>query len=53
VTDLAGRTITAHDVTLNNGQFTTNVAGFNAGTYVFSLAYTNGTNSVFKVVVTK
>jgi hypothetical protein len=53
ITDLAGRTITAQDVTITNGQFTANVGGFNSGTYVFSLAYANGMNSRFKVVVTK
>jgi hypothetical protein len=53
ITDLAGRTVTTQEVAIANGQFTANVAGFNAGTYVFSLAYANGTNSRFKVVVTK
>jgi len=53
VTDLAGRIVSTQDVTIANGQFVTNVAGFNSGTYVFSLAYANGTNSQFKVVVTK
>ena len=53
VTDLAGRAVSTQDVTINNGQFTTNVSGFNAGTYVFSLVYDNGMNSQFKVVVTK
>ncbi|MCC6702092.1 MAG: hypothetical protein IT221_11240, partial [Fluviicola sp.] len=40
-------------VKINNGQFTTNVAGMNAGTYVFSLEFANGTSSRFNVVVTK
>lgn len=53
VTDLAGRTVSAGSVKINNGQFTTNVAGMNAGTYVFSLEYANGTSSRFNVVVTK
>jgi hypothetical protein len=53
ITDLAGRTVATQDVTIANGQFTANVAGFNAGTYVFSLAYANGANSQFKVVVTR
>jgi hypothetical protein len=53
ITDLAGRTVATQDVTIANGQFAANVAGFNAGTYVFSLAYANGANSQFKVVVTK
>ena len=53
VTDLAGRAVSIQDVTINNGQFTTNVSEFNQGTYVFSLSYDNGMNSQFKVVVTK
>ncbi len=53
VTDLAGRAVSTQDVTINNGQFTTNVSEFNQGTYVFSLSYDNGMNSQFKVVVTK
>jgi len=53
VTDLAGRTVSSEEVTINNGQFTTNVSGYNSGTYVFSLVYDNGMNSQFKVVVTK
>lgn len=53
VTDLAGRTVSTGTVKINNGQFTTNVAGMNAGTYVFSLEYANGTSSRFNVVVTK
>lgn len=53
ITDLAGRNVSTSDVTIANGQFTTSVDGFNAGTYVFSLSYADGTNSQFKVVVTK
>jgi hypothetical protein len=53
ITDLAGRTVSTGEVTIANGQFTANVAGFNAGTYVFSLNYADGTSSQFKVVVTK
>ena len=53
VNDLAGRTVSTGSVKINNGQFTTNVAGMNAGTYVFSLEYANGTSSRFNVVVTK
>lgn len=53
ITDLAGRNVSTSDVTIANGQFTANVAGFNAGTYVFSLSYADGTSSQFKVVVTK
>lgn len=53
VTDLAGRTVSNGSVKINNGQFTTNVAGMNAGTYVFSLEFANGTSSRFNVVVTK
>jgi hypothetical protein len=53
ITDLAGRTVAANEVTIANGQFTTSVEGFNAGTYVFSLNYADGTSSQFKVVVTK
>lgn len=53
VTDLAGRTVSNGTVKINNGQFSTNVAGMNAGTYVFSLEFANGTSSRFNVVVTK
>lgn len=53
VTDLAGRTVATQDVSIVNGEFTTNVNGFNAGTYVFNLSYANGTSSQFNVVVTK
>jgi hypothetical protein len=53
VTDLAGRTVSNGTVKINNGQFTTNVAGMNSGTYVFSLEFANGTSSRFNVVVTK
>jgi len=53
ISDLSGRQISSQEVTVANGQFVANVEGFNAGTYVFSLAYANGANSQFKVVVTK
>jgi hypothetical protein len=53
VTDLAGRTVLSQEVSIVNGQFTTNVSGFNAGTYVFNLSYDNGASSQVKVVVTK
>jgi hypothetical protein len=53
VTDLAGRTVTTNDVTIANGQFTVNVADYNAGTYLFTLVYENGANSQFNVVVAK
>ncbi|MES2556734.1 MAG: PA domain-containing protein [Bacteroidota bacterium] len=53
VTDLSGRLVNAEEVSIANGQFTTNVAAFKAGTYVFSLTYADGTSSQFKVVVTK
>jgi len=53
VTDLSGRLVNAEEVSIANGQFTTNVSAFKAGTYVFSLTYADGTNSQFKVVVTK
>src|SRR3989344_3551987 len=44
---------TSSDVTIVNGQFKANVDGFKAGTYIFSLDYSNGTKSQFKVVVSK
>lgn len=53
ITDLSGRTVSTSNVTIANGQFTADVEGFNAGTYVFSLNYADGTRSQFKVVVTK
>jgi hypothetical protein len=53
VTDLAGRTVATQDVTIANGQFNVNVSGYNAGTYIFSIAYENGANSQFKVAVAK
>lgn len=53
VTDLSGRLVNAEEVSIANGQFTSNVSTFKAGTYVFSLTYADGTNSQFKVVVTR
>jgi hypothetical protein len=53
ITDLAGRTVSTTDVNILNGQFKANVDGFKAGTYIFSLDYSNGTKSQFKVVVSK
>lgn len=53
VTDMAGRVVSTQDVKIAGGQFTTNVAGMNAGTYVFTLDLKNGTTSRFNVVVTK
>ncbi|HLP55297.1 MAG TPA: PA domain-containing protein [Fluviicola sp.] len=53
ITDLAGKTVSAADVNIVNGQFKVNVDGFKAGTYIFALDYANGTKSEFKVVVTK
>jgi hypothetical protein len=53
ITDLAGRTVSTADVNIVNGQFKANVDGFKAGTYIFSLDYSNGTKSQFKVVVSK
>ena len=53
VTDLAGRIVSTENVKIVGGQFTTNVAGMSAGTYVFSLEFANGTSSRFNVVVAK
>lgn len=53
VTDMAGRVISTQNVKIAGGQFTTNVAGMNAGTYVFTLDLNNGASSRFNVVVTK
>lgn len=53
VTDLAGRSVLAREITIENGQFVTTVADFQAGTYIFTLAYADGTNSQFKVIVAK
>nr|WP_294859235.1 PA domain-containing protein [uncultured Fluviicola sp.] len=53
ITDMAGRQVSNQQVKIENGQFATSVAGMNAGTYVFSLDYSNGTTSRFNVVVSK
>lgn len=53
VTDLSGRLMSAEEVSIANGQFTSNVSAYKAGTYVFSLTFADGTSSQFKVVVTK
>ncbi len=53
ITDIAGRLISTQTIKVNNGQFTTNVAGMNIGTYVFALDFENGAKSRFNVVVTK
>jgi hypothetical protein len=53
ITDIAGRLISTQTIKVNNGQFTTNVAGMNNGTYVFALDFENGAKSRFNVVVTK
>lgn len=53
ITDLAGRLVSSATVNIVNGQFTANVDGFKAGTYIFALDYSNGTKSQFKVVVSK
>lgn len=53
IVDMAGREVSAQQVKIENGQFQTSVAGMNAGTYVFTLDYTNGTTSRFNVVVSK
>ncbi|MDF3028186.1 MAG: protease-associated domain protein [Fluviicola sp.] len=53
IVDMAGRQVSAQQVKIENGQFETSVAGMNAGTYVFTLDYSNGTTSRFNVVVSK
>ncbi len=53
IADMAGREVSAQQVKIENGQFSTSVAGMNAGTYVFTLDYANGTTSRFNVVVSK
>lgn len=53
ITDLSGRVVSTENITIANGQFTANVSGMNAGTYLFSLDYPNAKKSQFKVVVTK
>lgn len=53
VTDMSGRLVSTQNVKISGGQFTTNVAGMNAGTYVFTLDLNNGVSSRFNVVVTK
>lgn len=53
IVDMAGRQVSAQQVKIENGQFQTSVAGMNAGTYVFTLDYANGTTSRFNVVVSK
>ncbi len=53
IVDMAGREVSTQQVKIENGQFQTSVAGMNAGTYVFTLDYANGTTSRFNVVVSK
>ncbi|MNY29423.1 hypothetical protein D3C86_1634640 [compost metagenome] len=53
IVDMAGREVSAQQVKIENGQFTTSVEGINSGTYVFHLNYANGTTSRFNVVVSK
>ena len=53
IVDMAGRQVSAQQVKIENGQFETSVAGMNAGTYVFTLDYSNGTTRRFNVVVSK
>jgi hypothetical protein len=53
IVDMAGRQVSEQQVKIVNGEFNTSVAGMNAGTYVFSLDYANGTTSRFNVVVSK
>lgn len=53
IVDMAGREVSTQQVKIENGQFQTSVAGMNAGTYVFTLDYSNGTTSRFNVVVSK
>ncbi|TSJ46400.1 PA domain-containing protein [Fluviicola chungangensis] len=53
IVDMAGRQVSTQQVKIENGQFQTSVAGMNAGTYVFTLDYSNGTTSRFNVVVSK
>lgn len=53
IVDMAGRQVSVQQVKIENGQFETSVEGMNAGTYVFTLDYSNGTTSRFNVVVSK
>lgn len=53
ITDMAGRVVSTQEVTVEGGKFTTNVAGMNAGTYIFNIDFANGTATHFNVVVTK
>ncbi len=53
ITDMAGRTVATQEITVDGGKFTTNVAGMNAGSYVFNIDFANGTATHFNVVVTK
>ena len=53
IVDMAGREVSTQQVKIENGQFNTSVEGMNAGTYVFTLNYANGTTSRFNVVVSK
>lgn len=53
IVDMAGREVSTQQVKIENGQFQTSVAEMNAGTYVFTLDYANGTTSRFNVVVSK
>lgn len=53
VTDMAGRVVMNQTINVVGGEFTTNVNGMNAGTYIYALDFGNGTTSRFNVVVTK
>lgn len=53
IVDMAGRQVSTQKVKIENGQFQTSVDELNAGTYIFTLDYSNGTTSRFNVVVSK
>lgn len=50
VTDIAGRTAMTTSVALNNGTADVNIAGLEAGVYVFNVEFENGQTSQFNVV---
>lgn len=50
VTDLAGRTVSTHDVTFMSNQASISIADLQTGMYVINVAYENGSKSTFNVV---
>lgn len=50
IVDVAGKVVYNETVTLNNGQVKVNVAGFEAGVYMFNISLENGKSAQFNVI---